>query len=75
MPVHCSAWLQVTYEFRAGGSLAMHWHVDTTKFLPKKLQGQLNSLPRIGVELALPDELRQCAWFGRCARSHSDCRP
>jgi hypothetical protein len=45
----------------------MNWTVDTRSYLPRALHGELNSLPRIGLELTLPKAMQQCIWFGRCA--------
>jgi Beta galactosidase small chain len=61
--------LQVFYTFGSDGSVHMSWQVDTRRFMPAKLQGELNSLPRIGLELALPAALQHCVWLGRCAPS------
>ena len=61
--------MQVLYTFAQDGSVQTSWQVDTRRFMPKRLQGELNSLPRVGVELPLPSAMQQCVWFGRCAHA------
>lgn len=61
------ACVQIEYRFQKSGALAMDVRVDTSSFMPRRLQGELNSLPRIGFELTLPKALQRCVWHGRCA--------
>lgn len=44
----------------------MSWTVDTRTFMPLYTAGHMNSLPRIGLRLSLPDSLKKCVWHGRC---------
>lgn len=58
--------LQVVYEISPNGALTMSWSVDTRTFMPLRSAGHMNSFPRIGVQLSLPQTVRQCLWHGKC---------
>jgi hypothetical protein len=62
--MNSTLFLQIQYSFEPGCKLAMDVQVDSTKFMPDMLQGELNSLPRIGLEITVPEAMQRCIWYG-----------
>ena len=63
---HAPLRLQMEYRFEQSGAVCVDVRVDASTFMPRRLQGELNSLPRIGFEFTLPKALQRCVWYGRC---------
>jgi hypothetical protein len=57
----------VEYVVHAGGKLETYWTIDTTQVMPARSKGLTNSLPRVGVQVALNSDLTACHWYGRYA--------
>jgi hypothetical protein len=60
-----TTWLQIQYCFKPECTVMMDVQVDLRSFMPDELQGEISSLPRIGLEMTVPKALQQCVWFGR----------
>lgn len=56
---------QVLYKISQDGALLMSCSVDTRTFMPLLTAGHINSFPRIGVRLTLPQALHKSLWHGK----------